>query len=318
MDAPVPPLGPPTAGAGAPRPAAVPPAGGRPQALGLAFIVLAAVAWSTAGLFPRVLSTDMHTTLFWRSLLGGASVLVLQWLFFKPGQWSASFRLDRAEWTMALYNAVAMICFIAAFYFASVADVVFIYSTFPIITLMLSARMLQLPVHRLDLGCALVVMLGVALILGGQTSWRGAMGPLLSFVATIMFSLTTVGIKRHPQADMVKVTYVAGFLSALIMAPMATFAHWGHQGPIDLAWLWLYGFLNIGVGFGAFLLGVQRLKPVHASLLCMIEIPLAPIWAWLLFGETVSGSTLWGGVIILTAVLVAMAWPRQPDPLPAA
>ncbi len=285
----------------------------RQQALGLTFIVLAALSWSTAGLFPRVLSTDMSTTLFWRSLLGGASVLALQWLFFKPGEWPGSFRLDRAEWTMALYNAVAMICFIAAFYFASVADVVFIYSTFPIITLLLSARLLHLPIHRLDLGCALVVVLGVALILGGQTSWHNAIGPLLSFVATIMFSLTTVGIKRHPQADMVKVTYMAGFVSALIMAPLATFSHWGANGPIDLAWLWLYGFLNIGVGFGAFLLGVQRLKPVHASLLCMIEIPLAPIWAWWLFDEVVTRPTLWGGAIILLAVIVAMTWPRPPD-----
>lgn len=282
--------------------------------LGLTFIVLAAVSWSTAGLFPKVISTDIYTTLFWRSLLGGASVLLLQWMVFQRGTPSpgrGTWSLNRPEWLMAFYNAVAMICFIAAFYFTTVADVVFIYSAFPIITLLLAAKLLHQPIHRLDLACALVVVLGVGLILGGQTSWHSAMGPLLSFIATIMFSMTTIGIKKHPQADMVKVTYVAGFLSALVMAPFATFSHFGSNGPIDLAWLWLYGFLNIGVGFGAFLLGVQRLKPVHASLLCMIEIPLAPIWAWLLFGEAVTRPTLWGGGIILMAVLVAVGWPRR-------
>ena len=284
-----------------------------PAWLGWVYIVMAAVSWSTAGLFPKLISTDVYTTLFWRSLLGGASVLVLQWAVLSrgKGRTTGTWRLSGAEWAMALYNAVAMICFIAAFYFTTVADVVFIYSTFPIITLLLAAWLLHQPIHRLDMACAVAVVMGVGLILGGQTSWHSAIGPALSFVATLMFSLTTVGIKQHPGADMVKVTYVAGFLSALAMAPLATFSQWGSNGPIDLAWLWLYGFLNIGVGFGAFLLGVQRMKPVHASLLCMIEIPLAPLWAWLAFGESVTRLTLWGGAIILLAVLVAMGWPRR-------
>jgi drug/metabolite transporter (DMT)-like permease len=41
-------------------------------------LLLAALSWSTAGLFPRLVSTDMFTTLFWRSLLGGLTVLVLR------------------------------------------------------------------------------------------------------------------------------------------------------------------------------------------------------------------------------------------------
>ncbi len=42
---------------------------------GVVLIVLAALSWSTAGLFPRLVSTDVFTTLFWRSLLGGITVL---------------------------------------------------------------------------------------------------------------------------------------------------------------------------------------------------------------------------------------------------
>ena len=120
-----------------------------------------------------------------------------------------------------------------------------------------------------------------------------------------MFALETVGIKRYPQADMVKVTCTGAFLGALMVLPFASFSHTSGQ---DLAWLWLYGFLNIGVGFGLFLLGVQRVKAVLASLICMVEIPLAPLWAYALFGEVVTQQSLVGGAVILAAVLANLAW----------
>ena len=86
------------------------------------------------------------------------------------------------------------------------------------------------------------------------------------------------------------------------------FTDFVHTSQGDIAWLWLYGMLNIGVGFGLFLLGVRRVKTVLASLICMIEIPLAPLWTYALFGEQVSGQSLAGGAVILLAVLANLAW----------
>ena len=95
------------------------------------------------------------------------------------------------------------------------------------------------------------------------------------------------------------------FVAALAMAPFTSF-----QGTSthDLLWLWLYGVMNIGVGFGLYLLGVRRIKTVLASLICMIEIPLAPFWTYLVFGETVSRQSLLGGSVVLLAVLGNLAW----------
>ena len=45
--------------------------------IGPLLILIAAVSWSTAGLFTRVVTTDIPTTLFWRSLFGGMCVLVI-------------------------------------------------------------------------------------------------------------------------------------------------------------------------------------------------------------------------------------------------
>jgi drug/metabolite transporter (DMT)-like permease len=269
--------------------------------LGIALIALAALSWSTAGLFPRIVSTDVFTTLFWRSLLGGTTVLLAQAVFNKRQDLRSLWRLTRAEWLMSVASSGAMVCFIAAFFFTTVADVVFIYSAFPILTLLLSALLLRTAIHRVDVLCTLAVVCGMAVIVWGQTSLHNLLGAALSLFATLLFALITIGIKRYPQAEMVKVTYVGAFIAALTMAPFSSF---GNTSTHDLTWLWLYGFLNVGVGFGLYLLGVRRIKAVLASLVCMIEIPLAPLWVYVLFGEQVARQSLLGGGVIVLAVLV--------------
>ena len=268
---------------------------------GIALTALAALSWSTAGLFPRVVSTDVFTTLFWRSSLGGVSVLVIQALLNKRNDLPSLWRLTRAEVWMSLAGSGSMVCFIAAFFFAPVADVVFIYSAFPIITLLFSALLLGTVIKRIDVLCTATVVLGMGLIVWGQSSVHNLVGTALSLAATLQFALITIGIKRNPTAEMMKVTYVGAFVAALAMAPFTSFH--GTSGQ-DLAWLWLYGVLNVGVGFGLYLMGVRRIKAVLASLVCMIEIPLAPLWVYAFFGEIVSRQSLLGGSVILLAVVV--------------
>ena len=55
------------------------------QKNGILLVLLAALAWSTAGLFTRVVTTDIPTTLFWRSLLGGFCVLAI-YLYIQHSQ----------------------------------------------------------------------------------------------------------------------------------------------------------------------------------------------------------------------------------------
>lgn len=273
--------------------------------LGVLLLVLAAVSWSTAGLFPRMVSTDIATTLFWRSLLGGLSVLLMRAVFNRRNTLRDLGRLTAPEWAMSVTTAMAMITFIAAFFYASVADVVFIYGAFPVITLLLSALLLHTGVRRSDLISSVVVALGVAVIFWGQPSLRSVFGTLLSFVATVLFAFMTIGIKRYPQAQMVKVTYMGAFISALAMMPFAQFSN---TSTGDIAWLWLYGVTNIGVGFGLFLLGVRRVKAVLASLICMVEIPMAPLWVYLLFDEQTPQQSLIGGAVVLLAVVSNLFW----------
>ena len=142
-------------------------------------------------------------------------MLLAQALLNKRQDLASLWRLTRAEVLMAVASSGAMVCFIAAFFFTTVADVVFIYSAFPILTLLLSALLLRSAISRVDVLCTLAVVGGMGVIVWGQTSLHNLVGAALSLLATLLFALITIGIKRYPQAEMVKVTYVGAFIAAL-------------------------------------------------------------------------------------------------------
>jgi uncharacterized membrane protein YjjP (DUF1212 family) len=48
--------------------------------LGLMLVALAALCWSSAGFFTRLISTDLLTMLFWRGLFSGSAVFLVFFL----------------------------------------------------------------------------------------------------------------------------------------------------------------------------------------------------------------------------------------------
>ena len=80
-------------------------------------ILIAALSWSTAGLFTRVVTTDIPTTLLWRSSIGGVCVLIIYHLINKKMSFKELFLFSFGEFFIAVLSAAGMICFISAFFF---------------------------------------------------------------------------------------------------------------------------------------------------------------------------------------------------------
>jgi EamA domain-containing membrane protein RarD len=78
--------------------------------LGIALVIAAAVFWSTAPFFTRLLPYDSWTILFWRGLFAGGMIMVLMLL-----QGRASLRdlvrFDINGWLVASFSTLAMIAF---------------------------------------------------------------------------------------------------------------------------------------------------------------------------------------------------------------
>ena len=271
---------------------------------GALFVFVAAVSWSTAGLFTRVVTTDIPTTLFWRSLFGGLCVLGIAMAMQRSANIRAAFTFTRGEAVIAGLSTAGMICFISAFFHTTIANVAFVYGTMPLVTFILSLIFLGARANAVSLGCCALSAVGVAVMTSGNSAPSDFLGIALAFGMTLFMASLTVAAKFFPNADSSKITYLSAFLGALATAPFTAF---GDTALVDYCWLLLFGFVNVGVGFGVYLIGVKRVSALVAALVGLTEIPLAPVWAWLLFGERMSLFALLGGTVILTAAVVYIA-----------
>jgi drug/metabolite transporter (DMT)-like permease len=59
----------------------------------------------------------------------------------------------------------------------------------------------------------------------------------------------------------------------------------------------------MGLGLALYVVGAKYIPAAEAALLSILETPLAPLWVWVFFAEVPRNATLWGGGIVLIAVL---------------
>jgi drug/metabolite transporter (DMT)-like permease len=277
-------------------------------------VLIAAVAWSTAGLFTRVVSTDIPTTLFWRSLSGGICVFIIYHLLKRDRSLTESIRFSLGEVVTAVLSTFGMIFFIAAFFYTKIANVSFIYGAMPLITCVLAYFAIGTAITWLGFGASLLSAIGVAFMIWGASDLSDYVGLALAFGMTLFMAALTISAKYFPGCDMIKTSYLSAFLGALVMLPFVTFHNTISQ---DYLWLCLYGIVNVGLGFGLYLIGVSRTTALTAALLSLSEVPLAPIWAWLLFDERLGVETALGGTLIVVAAVMYIAFDKKNSESPA-
>ena len=84
------------------------------RGLGIALVAAAAIAWSTAPFFTRLLPFDPWTILFWRGLFGGTLISVVLVLMQGPRALSQVVMPGRGGLLVASLSAIGMIAFIPA------------------------------------------------------------------------------------------------------------------------------------------------------------------------------------------------------------
>src|SRR5262245_49886307 len=100
---------------------------------GVLLAIVSAIAFSTAGVFTRLILLDTWTILFWRGVFAGLFVAgCIAWLH-RARSIAVVRAIGWAGVAAALCGSLATICFINALRLTSVADVMVISATSPFI-----------------------------------------------------------------------------------------------------------------------------------------------------------------------------------------
>ncbi len=265
---------------------------------GLMLVGLSTLAWSTAGLFTRAITEDLLTVIVWRGLFGCLGLLAVLLVVQGPAGLRGFLRLGRAGWIYAALSGTGMLCYISALRMTSIAHVAIIYAVVPFLTAGLAWAMLRDRPSRDSVIASLLAFAGAVIMVGWGSDGRLA-GDLLAFVMTIGMALMVVIARKHPEIP----TLPAGIMSAAISVVLCLPFGAGLTPETDQLLLMAgFGLVNSTVGFALFLIGSTLIKPIETALIGALEAPIAPLWVWMMFGETPGPATMIGAAVVFVAV----------------
>ena len=277
---------------------------------GRLFVALAAVAWSTAGLFQRELSVDLATQLAGRALFAAVGLLGYV-AITERGRVLQAFRATgRAGVAIVALLAISSASFMAALNHASVANVLFMQALSPIIAAALATLLGETVSRRIWLAM-IVAVAGVAVMIGGpgSASW---VGQGLSLLMAASFAGVIVITRHRREVSMAPATCLS---QVVVFAAAAPFVQLAPVGAEDVTLLATLGVCQIGLGFLLLTIGGRLIPAGEVALITLLEIVLGPLWVWAFLAEQPAAATLVGGAIVLGAVLL-QAKSDGPRPVP--
>jgi drug/metabolite transporter (DMT)-like permease len=275
------------------------------------FFLLAAgaVAIGFAPIFVRLASAGPTATAFWRMAL---AVPVL-WMFMRrrndaqsvletfrlPLVWLAgfAFALDLATWHFSIRMT-------------SVANATLLANCAVLLVPLFSWFFLRCAVHSSTIACGLLAFIGMVLLSSPSlhTDSRKLMGDALAVLTAGFYAayLLVIAIARE-RASASSLAFGSSLLSTLVLLPMVLLAGESLMPAAMIDWVWLLGLALISqvVGQTAIAYALGRIPPAQAAVGLLIQPVSAAIFAWILFGESMSVPQLLGGALVLASITAA-------------
>jgi drug/metabolite transporter (DMT)-like permease len=271
-------------------------------ASGVMLLVAGTVAFSSAGLFVRILGKDAATTLFWRGIF--TALIVILYVAWREGPRTlAAFRsVGRAGIAISFLNAASMGCFIASLQYTTVANNSIIFGVSPFMTAAIAWLVIRERPSASTLAFSALALIGAALVVGSsfRISASGLFGDALAVLMTLSFAIKTVLVRKYATVSMVPTGAIGALIGCAGAAPFVT--QWSLTTS-ELATFALFGFTQQGLGLILTTIGIARVPSAHAALLMALDVPLSPTWVWLAVGEHPAALALTGGAIVLAAVI---------------
>jgi drug/metabolite transporter (DMT)-like permease len=296
-------------------------AAGRPRGP-LAALVVGAVAISFAGILVRLSEVGPAATGFYRFLFA----LPFLWLWMALGQRHPAGPREAGTLRLialgGLFLGLDLVVWNWAIHLSSVSNATLLGNAAPIWVTMAGWLFFGERFTWGFLAGLALALLGIGLLLGGSVSLSAdrAVGDLLGVVAGALWGayIMTIGRLRGgvPIATIM-------FWGSLVSCPVLLVAAlllgeelWPRSGN---GWLDLLGLALICQVAGQSMVAwaLAHLPSSFAAVALLVNPVSATILAWAILREPAGPQQIFGGIIVLTGILLARGRSREPEPAPA-
>jgi drug/metabolite transporter (DMT)-like permease len=275
------------------------------QLTGILLIVISAASFGTLAIFGRFLyadGLDIFTMLFLR--FGVAALVMMVILLARKEKFPRGRILLQLIGMGALGYVGQSFSYLTAIKYASAGLVALLLYLYPMFVFVLSVIVLHEKATWVKIVAIIIALLGTALTVdpaGGQL-----LGILLAISAALIYSVYIIvgtNVMRHVSAvqSSVVIFASAGAVYGILMVFNGV-----HLPSTSSGWINTVGIVLVAtvIPVVAFLAGLERIGPTSAAMLSTLEPVVTVLLAAWIFGERLQSIALFGGGMILIAVIM--------------
>ena len=265
-------------------------------------LILGALIISFSGLIIRnIESADSWTIIFYRAMAFTFAVLCYVLFKHRSKVFQQFSHAGRQGVAGGIILGLTNITYIVAITNTTVANTLFTVSLIPFITALLAFLSIKERIPMTTVLAMFVALLGIIVMFRGSIVQGQLFGNLMALITAFLFSIFAVLIRINKKIDMLISLAIGGVVSLLVALVVTQIKLEASLHDILLCFVLggvLSGFANI-----VFTLATRYVAAGEATFYMFIEFALGPFWVWLFIYEKPSNTTLYGGLIIFTALL---------------
>jgi len=261
---------------------------------GLLFVFIAAVLWSSGGLFIKLISLNAMQLSFFRA---GIAALTFALIFRKR-----ILIINKFTFINSVFYSLVLISFVVATKTTTAANAIFLQATAPIYVLIFEPLINKTKYEKSNIITVAVCFVGMLFFFIGELEPGHLEGNLVALFSGIMFASFFLGMKKNDIKHQQSSIFFGNVLVTIISIPFIL-----SLDTISFDDFWMLGYLGvfqIAIAYAFFASGLKRVFAVEASIISMIEPVLNPVWVFFGYGEVPSFWAIIGGIIIISAILI--------------
>ena len=258
----------------------------------------------------------------------GIAAIVLLAVFARRNPLKGVFRRDM--WLrlllMGLLDGGSLLAYFFAIRSVGVAVATFLFFTQPVWVALLAPRIVRSPTERVVFASLVIALAGLGVILAPSLLRGGVDLPAVGLAVGLISGLCYAGFHLLVKGlthefTSVTIVVVECILDALVILPLAVWQMVGagtSLTPRDLAAAVVLGLLCTALAYTMWVEGVARLRVQHSAILGFLTPVVAPLFAWLLLGQSIALATAVGGALIIAAGVLVVVFGKaeaEPEPL---
>ncbi len=258
-------------------------------------VFLASVAFSTGGLLIKLIPWAALAINGARNLIGATVIGI--YLTIRRHRLVIS--------RQVLVGALSMIGVTTLFALANklttAANTIVLQFTAPVFVILLMAAIYHVRPTKTDLFTCVAVLAGVCLFFADGISAGNWLGNLLALLSGVCYAGVFM-MNTGKNADALSSCFLGQLAAGILFTPMCV-QETDFSAPVLMAVLAL-GVIQVGGAYILFSEGIKGTPAVSASLITGLEPVMNPAWVAIFHGETISGLSLAGAVIVFVAILL--------------